>query len=333
MLKRYFEILRLICGNVNARREMRACLKTACIQIILCCACFTLAFALSFAMAWLFDSLRYSYHATAKTLLLTALLVICLLSVFAVIMLACGLAAGLTILIPNGVRASLDKLILRRWEESDHGQTIAEVIMRIRNQPVEYCAIFDDDGNKISEGTAFNRQKCYTPRTQEFEAMPNYSGVMIHNHPSNDMAFSANDFAALIAGGFRKGIVVTRKLLYTLEIPEHVVEEVDYEDLRHDVEIVLGTLYSTPNNTFMMWKWKPGRVAAWYGACQAIAYQYGMILTVEKLSECSYAKEYRKARRQAFFKTFFGIYTEPDDTHLAEHPEETLLASPKKKRR
>lgn len=331
MLKRYFESLRLICGNANARKVLHACLKTVLIQIILCCACLAIVFALFNAIAILIDSLRYSYHTTAETLQLTALLVLCLLLVFVVALLAGGFAVGLATLVSNGVHASLDKLILNQWEESDHGQTMAEVVTRIHNLPVEYCAVFDDDGVKISEGTIFSRQSCHIPITHKFEAMPYYGGVAIHNHPgSSDVAFSPCDFATAVANGFRKSIVATSKLIYTLEISEETAEEVDYEELQQDVEAVFNAVNSTPDNIFMMWG--SGNIAAWYGACQAIACQYGMTLTVEKLAECPYIKEYRKTRWQTFLKKVFGFYAEPDEVQPAECLTEMVMASPETKK-
>lgn len=112
-------------------------------------------------------------------------------------------------------------LILEEWGEpvaTNHGDTIPEVMMNIRNENVEYVAFFTKDERKICESTI----NCPTMTTVSKDdlnlILQNPGGVMVHNHPGDEpIAFSPEDLTYLASGVCSKSIVVTPSFCYIMD--------------------------------------------------------------------------------------------------------------------
>lgn len=112
-------------------------------------------------------------------------------------------------------------LILEEWGEpvtTNHGDTIPEVMMNLRNESVEYVAFFTKDERKICESTI----NCPTITTVSKDdlhlILQNPGGVMVHNHPGDEpIAFSPEDLMYLANGVCNKSIVVTSSFCYAMD--------------------------------------------------------------------------------------------------------------------
>lgn len=175
---------------------------------------------------------------------------------------------------------------------ANHGETIEEVISNIRYEPVEYLAIFDQNGKKLGETTNLNPESV-TPDAALWKYVRDHPGcIKVHNHPNVNGAFSANDFSAAIRAGASKTIVIAAGMVYTLELPSDLndsdAEEVKeyYQD--HCQPMELKTL-STPSKELQT---DLAAVAA-IMLCRDIAGMYGMEFTAEPYAKSRYAEAVR----------------------------------------
>lgn len=103
-------------------------------------------------------------------------------------------------------------------DTADHGDTIAKVLHNIRNEPVEYLALFDADGKKVDETTLYNTSRV-RPQDSACSAARQQGGyINIHNHPGSCSGFSKEDIVAAITIRASKSIAVAQDLVYTLEL-------------------------------------------------------------------------------------------------------------------
>lgn len=105
--------------------------------------------------------------------------------------------------------------------ETNHGDTIGEVMLQICTEPVEYVAFFRDDGSKLCESTLNHpTMVMMTPEGQKL-LLQNRGAVMIRNHPGVEpVAFSPEDLTYLTNGLCRRSIVVTPSLCFMMEAPK-----------------------------------------------------------------------------------------------------------------
>lgn len=194
----------------------------------------------------------------------------------------------------------LEQTALTKPVESDHGSTIAEVIYRIHKEPVEFAAIYDGDGTKLSESTLYNpaHAKIPDPCWEHLHQHPEHDHIMIHNHPSGRGAFSEKDIAAVINGCISTSILIAGNMLYTLEAPtgfweldsDDIVEEYD------DLDKIFEKL------AFCRFVRKTGISSGTFVAqniliCQCLARRYGLKFTCEKYRKTQYYRDYLAERR------------------------------------
>lgn len=116
-------------------------------------------------------------------------------------------------------------LILEEWGNpvpADHGATMSEVIMNIRNEEVEYVAFFTESGQKLCEST-INCPRMTTIRDEDQDLILQHPRcIMVHNHPGAEpIAFSPEDLVALATGVCQRSIVVTPTVGYIMEAPDN----------------------------------------------------------------------------------------------------------------
>lgn len=113
----------------------------------------------------------------------------------------------------NPLPEPLDKAIA-----SNHGNDLAIIMEAIRNEPLEYLAYFDNDGNKITEGTCLSPCECNIPRRDI--ALRHAADTMVHNHPGLDqVSFSSNDIYRQLSDCIKTSVVVTHDFNYIMENP------------------------------------------------------------------------------------------------------------------
>ncbi len=101
---------------------------------------------------------------------------------------------------------------------SDHGSNLETVMEVIRNEPLEYRAIFDADGNKLAEGTLLSPTRCNVASADKPKIK--YAELDLHNHPGTDnQSFSGKDLKNLIVDSIHNERVVTKNYTYFVENP------------------------------------------------------------------------------------------------------------------
>lgn len=102
---------------------------------------------------------------------------------------------------------------------SDHGDDLTTVMEAIRNEPLEYRAMFDINERKLTEGTLNSPERCNVP-TKEWRKVYNDIHIDLHNHPGfPQTSFSDADYRSMIQTRARYMIVVTKSFNYIMENP------------------------------------------------------------------------------------------------------------------
>lgn len=177
----------------------------------------------------------------------------------------------------------LDRIKSDEAQDADHGNTIAEVLRGLRDEPIEYLAVFNANGVKIAETTLYDTTQVRS-HDAVFQAMYRQGNcIKIHNHPSTHSGFSENDVVAAIQYRASKTIVVAQDLIYTLELTP-AAWKLDTDAVAKQYAAAYAyhkALGATP---------VPDKEhMAFILALNAmLAEQYGMKLTVEKFNESQY---------------------------------------------
>ncbi len=101
--------------------------------------------------------------------------------------------------------------------ETDHGMNLSNVMEALRDELVEYKAVFDANGNKLAEGSILSPSKCALPKGK-WSQISGRAKINLHNHPSlSDGSFSPQDFHSLVACQFRQDIVITLHYTYIMD--------------------------------------------------------------------------------------------------------------------
>lgn len=111
-----------------------------------------------------------------------------------------------------------EEIVTKKAVPANHGNTIAEVLRRLRHEPVEYLAVFTAEGEKIGESTNYNSGEVWSHDKMWKSICTQKGCINIHNHPCSRNGFSANDFASAITYRASKTIVVAQGFVYTLEL-------------------------------------------------------------------------------------------------------------------
>lgn len=101
---------------------------------------------------------------------------------------------------------------------TDHGLTIYSVTEAIRNEDVEFLAVFSETGLKLAEVTNFHENMV---RVGQIIKSSTFSPgtTMVHNHPGGNGAFSPNDISAFMYYQCSRAIVVTKDKTYEVAFP------------------------------------------------------------------------------------------------------------------
>lgn len=169
----------------------------------------------------------------------------------------------------------LEKRCLEQAIGADHGGNLKEVMAAIRDESVEYLAIFDREGKKLAESTLLSPFRC-TMVADDWERI--YRGgkqiVEVHNHPRSDNAFSELDFRAFFQKDFiRQSIVVTKHYNFILEKPFG-----GYEHLMDDVEAYVKKLRARCRWLSVFSDHLTSIVVAW-----ATAFEYGLEFKIRRV--------------------------------------------------
>lgn len=117
----------------------------------------------------------------------------------------------------GSVEESTDDELPTEAVASDHGDDLATVMEAIRNEPLEYRALFDINERKLAEGTLNLPNRGNVP-AREWRRVYSDIYIDLHNHPSlSQGSFSVNDFRAMVQSGARYMVVVTRSFNYVME--------------------------------------------------------------------------------------------------------------------
>ncbi len=121
----------------------------------------------------------------------------------------------------GSVEESTDDELPTEAVASDHGDDLATVMEAIRNEPLEYRALFDVNKRKLTEGTLNSPERCNVP-VEEWKRVYNDIYIDLHNHPGFlQGSFSDNDYRAMIVARARYMIVVTKSFNYIMENPRY----------------------------------------------------------------------------------------------------------------
>lgn len=121
----------------------------------------------------------------------------------------------------GSVEESTDDELPTEAVASDHGDDLATVMEAIRNEPLEYRALFDVNKRKLTEGTLNSPERCNVP-VEEWKRVYNDIYIDLHNHPGfPQSSFSDNDYRAMIVARARYMIVVTKSFNYIMENPRY----------------------------------------------------------------------------------------------------------------
>lgn len=222
------------------------------------------------------------------------------LNIIETILIAC-LILGCFVNVCDGV---FELRILEQPVRCDHGVTIPEVIHNLRHLPHECLAIFDENESKITEYT------CYSPSTVVIPSCESdfhlyaatfrwqHSGEHfehVHNHPSSYSAHSGSDIAFAIQHQSVKSIVVTHKMIYTIELPPECWQ-LDPEEIRAEYDHLFqkackaNRLYCR-NRTILIG-------AQTVTICQCLAEKYGFKFTAELYKKSDFYRRYRTISSQ-----------------------------------
>lgn len=101
--------------------------------------------------------------------------------------------------------------VLQEPIDANHGDTLDEVILNLRDEKVEFLAIFYQCGAKVIEQTEFSPNSVYTKLSDQ-------EGMMtIHNHPPLGIhPFSMPDLANIAYYNRYKSMVLDQRFLYVM---------------------------------------------------------------------------------------------------------------------
>ena len=107
--------------------------------------------------------------------------------------------------------------------EADHGSDIETVMMALRDEELEYSAIFDQNGQKIVEGTLLSPRSTRLPdQDPRSERVGKEYVTYVHNHPGiTEGAFSPDDIGSMFVLGEAESIIVTMHYTYTMTNPHY----------------------------------------------------------------------------------------------------------------
>lgn len=293
MLRYTVEGLRLILCSPSARKAFFS--QTARNSLLTCSVAALLVWAASLLAEFFYSTVVYSYsngyHYVLGCIWWGILL---LIDTTTLVTLLITSVALLREIFDNVLRG----LALSEPIEADHGDTLAEVIVRLHHQPVEYSAHFGPNRQKITEQTILNTGRCVTKWTLPTET------ISVHNHPDGDFCHSSTDFYSFLTCRKNKSIVVAAKHIYTLEKSTAASTDIDPNEVKARVQAAYaGVAKVAPQGEEL--------AIAYLGACVALAEEYGLRLTVEDFASSEYVKEYRKSQRQKLFRRIFGVYALP----------------------
>jgi len=120
---------------------------------------------------------------------------------------------------PESVQMVADEESLTEAIASNHGDNLATVMEAIRNEPLEYRALFDDNERKLTEGTLNSPERSNVP-IEEWKRVYSDIYIDLHNHPGpSQSSFSCGDYRAMVESRARYMVVVTRSINYIMENP------------------------------------------------------------------------------------------------------------------
>ncbi len=174
---------------------------------------------------------------------------------------------------------AIDSLGQHEIIEADHGSSIKDVIVKTRLEPVEYISIFGADHGKFSEVTTLHRSKVDISRIElscEESRM-----ITIHNHPFQNSSFSSNDLRFFIYNKIGSNIVIARRTVYFLDIPDTCwsLDRKEVGDYHAAVFNRKATSFS-PALRFFCTDYCTTICSR--AACEAVAEKYGMTFRMEK---------------------------------------------------
>lgn len=116
--------------------------------------------------------------------------------------------------------------------ETDHGASLSTVMEALRNELVEYKAVFDSNGDKLAEGSILSPSSCKLTD----EAWTKVCGqvkIDLHNHPNlSEGSFSPQDFRCLVACQSRQNIVVTFHYTYIMDASQSDLFMIDADEVK-----------------------------------------------------------------------------------------------------
>lgn len=160
-----------------------------------------------------------------------------------------GLIACVVMVVSNLLAGHLKRKY--RWPKalsqatrSDHGNDLATVMDAIRHESLEYWAMFDEEGRKLTEGTLLSPIACSVVQ-KDWQRVWRSVRVDVHNHPGADeTSFSAADFYSTVCQMSQYSVVVTPSYNYILENPYwNTLDYEQREELAEEVKAYADKLH------------------------------------------------------------------------------------------
>lgn len=184
----------------------------------------------------------------------------------------------------------------------DFGQTLTDVMKKIRREPLEYLALCDENGKVLYTGTRYDASSTRL-REDDIAAVRKIGGLVeLHNHPDEEAAFSSGDFSSAVYYKVSKSVLIAKRMVFELELPEdsnniNLEELKTFVDQQYDHTIDLMHLagcivLKDRNGKSCFVRQKDARLASMI-VCSNVAREYGMKFTATPYRKSKYYQEWR----------------------------------------
>ncbi len=199
-------------------------------------------------------------------------------------------------------KSALKAIELEKAVPFDFGQTLTEVMKKIRREPLEYLALCNKDGKVLYTGTIHSSNTTML-NDDDFEAVRKTGGlIMLHNHPSDGTAFSPNDLAGVFSYRLSKSVLIAKDTVFELEAPENL-DEFDPAGIKNFAEqqkshimrmmSMAGCAIYTKEDGLSYYKHAKDWRLASILVCESVARYFGMKFTATPYRKSKYYQEWQ----------------------------------------
>lgn len=225
----------------------------------------------------------------------------CLLVVGFTLVIAILSWAALVLSINMLYTSALKAIKLEEPVTFNFGQTLPEVMKKIRREPLEYLALCDKNGKVLYTGTIYSPSETRL-NDDDFEATRGTGGlIMLHNHPTGT-AFSPNDFACVFSYRISKSVLIAKNTVFELEAPANLdnfdpaeVKTFAEQQALHTLELMSMAgckLQINEDGSSYYVRGRDLRLASVL-VCDNVAKHYGMKFTATPYRKSKYCQRYR----------------------------------------